>query len=118
MAKKQKQASDQHKVQPQQLIVARQAAKTKARPRPKVKVMIYEAEEGGYWAQVPALPGCLTQGETYEELLANLPEAIEGYLLCTPGATSREKGARKRKSRFETHLQSPQRQRGHRLNPR
>jgi predicted RNase H-like HicB family nuclease len=94
MAKKQKQASDQHKVQPQQLIVARRAAKMEARPRPKVKVMIYEAEEGGYWAQVPALPGCLTQGETYEELLANLREAIEGYLLCTPGDYAPEEGGK------------------------
>jgi hypothetical protein len=94
MAKKQKQASDQPKVQPQRLIVARRAAKTKARPRPKVKVMIYEAEEGGYWAQVPALPGCLTQGETYEELLANLREAIAGYLLCTPGDYAPEEGGK------------------------
>ncbi len=46
----------------------------------KLKVIIYEAEEGGYWAQVPAIPGCATQGETIEELLQNLHEAIEGCL--------------------------------------
>ena len=46
----------------------------------KVKVVIHEAEEGGYWAEVPALPGCATQGETFEELLQNLYEAIEGCL--------------------------------------
>lgn len=46
----------------------------------KVKVLIHEAEEGGYWAEVPALPGCATQGETFEELLANLYEAVEGCL--------------------------------------
>lgn len=46
----------------------------------KVKVIIHEAEEGGFWAEVPALPGCATQGDTCEELLQNLYEAIEGYL--------------------------------------
>jgi len=46
----------------------------------KIKVVIHEAEEGGYWAEVPAIPGCATQGETLEELLQNLYEAIEGCL--------------------------------------
>jgi predicted RNase H-like HicB family nuclease len=46
----------------------------------KVKVVVHEAEEGGYWAEVPAIPGCATQGETYEELIANLHEAIEACL--------------------------------------
>ena len=46
----------------------------------KVKVVVHEAEEGGYWADVPALPGCATQGETFEELLKNLYEAVEGCL--------------------------------------
>ena len=46
----------------------------------KVKVVIHEAEEGGYWAEVPAIPGCATQGETFEELLQNLYQAIEGCL--------------------------------------
>ncbi len=46
----------------------------------KLKVIIHEAEEGGYWAEVPSLPGCATQGETTEELIANLYEAVEGYL--------------------------------------
>ena len=46
----------------------------------KIKVIIHEAEEGGYWAEVPAIPGCATQGETFEELLSNLYEAVEGCL--------------------------------------
>jgi predicted RNase H-like HicB family nuclease len=46
----------------------------------KLKVVLHPAEEGGYWAEVPAIPGCATQGETFEELLANLYEAIEGCL--------------------------------------
>ena len=46
----------------------------------KVKVIVHEAEEGGYWAEVPAIPGCGTQGETFEELLKNLYEAVEGCL--------------------------------------
>jgi predicted RNase H-like HicB family nuclease len=44
----------------------------------KIKVVVHEAEEGGYWAEVPALPGCASQGETLQELLSNLNEAIEG----------------------------------------
>lgn len=46
----------------------------------KMKIIVHEAEEGGYWAEVPAIPGCATQGETFEELLKNLYEAIEGCL--------------------------------------
>lgn len=46
----------------------------------KLKVIVHEAEEGGYWAEVPAIPGCATQGETFEELEANIREAIEGCL--------------------------------------
>jgi predicted RNase H-like HicB family nuclease len=46
----------------------------------KIKVVVHEAEEGGFWAEVPAIPGCATQGDTMEELLANLHEAIEGCL--------------------------------------
>ena len=46
----------------------------------KLKVIIHEAEEGGYWAEVPAIPGCATQGETFDELLTNLYEAVEGCL--------------------------------------
>ena len=46
----------------------------------KIKVVVHEAEEGGYWAEVPAIPGCATQGQTMEELMANVHEAIEGCL--------------------------------------
>ncbi len=37
-------------------------------------------EEGGFWAEVPALPGCASQGETMDELLANMREAIQAWL--------------------------------------
>ena len=46
----------------------------------KIKVIVHQAEEGGYWAEVPAIPGCATQGETFEDLLQNLYEAVEGCL--------------------------------------
>ena len=46
----------------------------------KLKVIVHPAEEGGYWAEVPAIPGCATQGETFEELLKNIYEAVEGCL--------------------------------------
>lgn len=46
----------------------------------KLRVVIHKAEEGGYWAEVPAIPGCVTQGESWEELLKNIYEAVEGCL--------------------------------------
>ena len=46
----------------------------------KLKVVVHEAEEGGYWAEVPAIPGCVTQGETIDELLSNIHEAVEACL--------------------------------------
>ena len=60
----------------------------------KLKVVVHEAEEGGFWAEVPAIPGCATQGETFEELLTNLYEAVEGCLSVdvaepTPGGKER-----------------------------
>ena len=42
--------------------------------------VIHEDPEGGYWAEVPALPGCYSQGETIEELMDNVREAIAGVL--------------------------------------
>jgi predicted RNase H-like HicB family nuclease len=46
----------------------------------KIKVILHEAEEGGYWAEVPAIPGCMTQGETIQELIQNLYDAVEACL--------------------------------------
>lgn len=59
---------------------ARQQAGIVAGNSMKLRVIIHEAEEGGLWAEVPAIPGCATQGETMEELIANLYEAVEGCL--------------------------------------
>jgi predicted RNase H-like HicB family nuclease len=47
-----------------------------------LRALIHSAEEGGYWAEVPALPGCVTQGETLDELRSNIRQAIEGWLLA------------------------------------
>jgi predicted RNase H-like HicB family nuclease len=41
-------------------------------------VVVHKAEEGGFWAEVPSIPGCATQGETLQEIEANVREAIEG----------------------------------------
>ena len=46
----------------------------------KLKIIVHKAEEGGYWAEVPAIPGCATQGETMQELMQNIYEAVEGCL--------------------------------------
>ena len=45
-----------------------------------LKVVVHHAEEGGYWAEVPSIPGCMTQAETVEDLLVNVREAVEGCL--------------------------------------
>jgi len=50
----------------------------------KVKIIVHEAEEGGFWAEVPAIPGCVSQGETLEELDENIREAIVGCLSVDP----------------------------------
>lgn len=60
----------------------------------KIKAVIHEAEEGGYWAEVPSIPGCATQGDTFEELLTNLYEAIEGCLSVDISTASLESDAR------------------------
>ena len=46
----------------------------------KIRAIIHPAEEGGYWAEVPALPGCITEGDTIEEVMTNLKDAIKGWL--------------------------------------
>ena len=46
----------------------------------KLKIVVHKAEEGGYWAEVPAIPGCATEGDTFEQLLQNIYEAVEGCL--------------------------------------
>jgi predicted RNase H-like HicB family nuclease len=46
----------------------------------KVKVVLVPAEEGGYTVYVPALPGCISEGDTREEALENIKEALALYL--------------------------------------
>lgn len=47
----------------------------------ELEVRIHKAEEGGYWADVPSIPGCMTQGDSVRELFENIHEAVEGCLL-------------------------------------
>lgn len=46
----------------------------------KIKIIVHKAEEGGFWGEVPALPGCASQGDSIDELMINLREAIAGVL--------------------------------------
>jgi len=46
----------------------------------KLKIILEPSEEGGYTAIVPSLPGCISEGDTKEEALKNIREAIELYL--------------------------------------
>ncbi len=59
----------------------------------KIKAIIHPAEEGGYWAEVPALPGCITEGDTREEVISNLKDAIEGWLEVANNSQSFENTA-------------------------
>jgi predicted RNase H-like HicB family nuclease len=56
----------------------------------KLKVLIYEAEEGGYWATVPAIPGCVSQGETLDEVKANIRDALKGCVAVREEAAMQE----------------------------
>lgn len=56
----------------------------------KIKAIIHPAEEGGFWAEVPVLPGCITEGDTMEEILTNLKDAIQGWLEVANSAYSVE----------------------------
>jgi predicted RNase H-like HicB family nuclease len=51
----------------------------KERPM-KLRVLVHAAEEGGFWAEVPALPGCVSEGDTWDETMTNIREAAEGWL--------------------------------------
>ena len=57
-----------------------------------IKAIIHEAEEGGFWAEVPALPGCVTQGETMDEIESNLQDAVKGWVLAGNDAKTEEPG--------------------------
>ncbi|MEK7400495.1 MAG: type II toxin-antitoxin system HicB family antitoxin [Candidatus Poribacteria bacterium] len=65
----------------------------------KIRVIVHEEDGGGYWAEVPALPGCLTQGDTWQELLQNLYEAIEGYLIVR---SEIEESKKKEDAKYQT----------------
>jgi predicted RNase H-like HicB family nuclease len=45
-----------------------------------LNIVFHETEEGGYWAEIPAMPGCITEGDTLEEAQANIREAAEVWL--------------------------------------
>jgi predicted RNase H-like HicB family nuclease len=46
----------------------------------RLKVVVHESEDGGFWAEVPALPGCATQADSVPELMRRVTEAVEGWL--------------------------------------
>ena len=50
----------------------------------RIKVIIHRAEEGGFWAEVPALPGCYSEGDTLEDMRFNIREAMEAILSIGP----------------------------------
>lgn len=46
----------------------------------KRQAIIHNAEEGGYWAEIPSLPGCITEGDTWDETVKNLQEAALAWI--------------------------------------
>gem|GEM_PF-1473771 len=75
--------------------------RNKAEAAKKINAIIHNAEEGGLWAEVPGIPGCATQGDTFEDLLENLYEAIEGCVSVEIDPASIESGHASLKSRYE-----------------
>ena len=65
----------------------------------KLKVIVHDADEGGFWAEVPGIPGCATQGDTFEELLKNLYDAIEACLSVELPVTNGRGGKSKSKAK-------------------
>ena len=59
----------------------------------KVTAVVHKADEGGFWAEVPSLPGCRTQGDTMDELKTNLREAVELYLETDPSGLTADKNS-------------------------
>ncbi len=60
----------------------------------KFKVVLEKSDEGGFTVYVPSLPGCISEGDTEEEALANIKEAIELYLEQTEDDATLDEGAR------------------------
>jgi predicted RNase H-like HicB family nuclease len=67
----------------------------------KLKVVLHQEEEGGYSVEVPALPGCISEGDTLAEALANIKEAAEGWLQAVAGQTEAEAEAGARVEEIE-----------------
>jgi predicted RNase H-like HicB family nuclease len=70
---------------------------TPRKPRPpskrfKLKIVIHEAEEGGYWAEVPGFGGCVSEGEALDEVRANIREAFEGVFEVMQDVATEEPG--------------------------
>jgi len=59
-----------------------------------IKIVVHEAEEGGFWGEAPALPGCASQGEALEELMADMREAIERWMAADVPAPAPGSGGR------------------------
>ncbi len=70
----------------------------------KLQVVIHSAEEGGFWAEIPAFAGCVSEGETLEETLANIKEAAEGWLEVAAMRISKETQAQIAVARYEVHF--------------
>ncbi len=74
-----------------------------------LKAYIHEAEEGGYWAEVPALPGCLTQGETLDEIIENIDDAIQGWISVQTTEALIARGAKRIAETTDAVVKTPSR---------
>ena len=62
-------------------------------------VIIHPADEGGFWAEIPSMPGCVSEGETLDETKANIREAAEGWILAQTALRFRRSTTRRKQSR-------------------
>ena len=67
------------------------------------RVVIHAAAEGGFWGEVPALPGCVSEGDTREECRANVLEAARGCIEVYAEEAMREISRRRRPRRSLVH---------------
>lgn len=70
----------------------------------KLQVVIHPAEEGGFWAEIPAFAGCISEGETLEETLLNIKEAAKDWLEVVAMPISKEAQAQIAVVRYEIYF--------------
>ena len=65
-----------------------------------IKIVVHAAKEGGYWAEVPDLPGCVSQGDSMGEFMGNIREAIEAWFVAEEPESAKLQDDESRRAAF------------------